>query len=380
MQILCNLSRTTGACILFTMGLFVAGLWPFNFRADNQAMLMPEGKGLRFDAPLRRSQLNLGGIAFTPEALACRPQAACEAGVLTIHIELVAESEASSCIKRILDIRRPDGSAAIYLGQWKTSLILRWSDQALEKSKFYREIGVEGGLATGQACTLTIVSGPLDTTIFIDGRLRKSYPGLRLLRENESLGGHKLYFGNSPDLNCPWAGSIRAFALFETAWAPGEAPAAREAPTDRRWPCGSAASAALAAYRFERLEGELIPDASGSGNHLRIPGRLVFEKQLLGLPADRYFSIFDFISNLIGFIPLGFMVYRRGSFGSRLPAAKYLFILSVAVGFGVSLAIESIQTWLPGRDSSALDLILNTAGTAIGAFGASRAKLVCHEA
>lgn len=380
MHLLHDSKRMAGACILFTIGLFVAGLWPFNFREENRAALMPEGMGLTFEAPIQRSKRNLGGVAFTPEALACRPPAACEAGALSLHIELAAENEASSCIERIVDIRRPDGSSAVYLGQWKTSLILRWFGNPPGGGKPYREAAVEGVFAAGRRSTVTIVSGPAQTSVYVDGRPRRTIPGARLLKEDEALSGHKLYFGNSPELNCPWAGSIRAFALFGTAWAPGEAPAAREAPTDRRWPCGSAASAALACYRFDRLEGELIPDASGSGNHLRMPGRLVFEKQLLGLPADRYLSMFDFTSNLIGFIPLGFLVYRRERFGSRLPAVKYFFILAVAVGFGVSLAIESIQTWLPGRDSSVLDLILNTTGTAMGAFLASRAKLVWHDA
>jgi hypothetical protein len=42
---------------VLTIGLFITGLWPFNFRADNKAVLMPEGKGLRFYALLQTSSL-----------------------------------------------------------------------------------------------------------------------------------------------------------------------------------------------------------------------------------------------------------------------------------------------------------------------------------
>ena len=41
--------------------------------------------------------------------------------------------------------------------------------------------------------------------------------------------------------------------------------------------------------------------------------------------------------------------------------------LAVMVGLGVSFAIESMQAYLPSRDSSMRDLVTNTAGTAIGA-------------
>ena len=372
MQFPINLSRTTGACILFTMGLFVAGLWPFNFRTDNKAVLMPDGKGVRFDAPLQRSKRDFGGIAFTPEQLNCRPQTVCEPGAVTIQVGLIAANDVSSCVERILDIRRPDGSSAIYLGQWNASLILRWSERSPEGSEPYGEIGVEGVLATGLESFITIVSGASETSIFIDGRLRKNVPDVRLLKKDESLGGHKLYFGNSPELGCPWAGSIRAFGIYGTAWTPAEVLAGRDARIGSRSTCGSGSRAMAACYRFDRLQGEIIADESGCDNHLRMPRQLFFEKRFLVLPAGRHVSIYDFTSNLIGFIPLGFLICRRGLLVRSTPAARKLFLSAVVFGFAVSLAIESIQVWLPGRDSSALDLFLNTAGAAIGSFLAAQ--------
>jgi len=46
-------------------------------------------------------------------------------------------------------------------------------------------------------------------------------------------------------------------------------------------------------------------------------------------------------------------------------------VLAVVVGFGVSLAIELIQAYLPSRDSSLRDLVTNVAGTMIGAVAAT---------
>ena len=45
--------------------------------------------------------------------------------------------------------------------------------------------------------------------------------------------------------------------------------------------------------------------------------------------------------------------------------------LAVIVGFGVSLAIEWLQAYLPSRDSSMRDLFANTLGTALGAAAAA---------
>ena len=81
---------------------------------------MPNAGGLKFAAPAERSKQDLGGMAFTPNPLACREKSSCEAGALTIEIELKAENELSPCVKRIVEVRRNDGSEAFYLGQWKS--------------------------------------------------------------------------------------------------------------------------------------------------------------------------------------------------------------------------------------------------------------------
>lgn len=349
------------------MGLFVAGLWPFNFRAENHTDLATDGKGLRFEAPVKRSLRNLGGMVFTPRPLSCRPKAVCVAGELTIVIELTAANATSSCLKRIVVFHRPNGSEAIFIGQWRSLLILRWFQSASVEDKPYGEIGLEGVLAAGRTAVVTIVSAPSETAIYIDGQPTDSYPGLRLLRENETLEAHKIYFGNSPDLDCPWAGSVRAFAIYGKAWTSSEVLQPQGPRAGGRWPCEDLPEAAAACYRFDRLEGEFIADVSGSGNDLWKPGFLVFEKRPLGLPNIQSISFFDLTVNLLGFLPFGFLVQLRLLMSGRL-AAKNHSILTVAVGFAVSLAIELTQVWLPGRDSSALDLIANAGGTAIGAF------------
>jgi len=68
----------------------------------------------------------------------------------------------------------------------------------------------------------------------------------------------------------------------------------------------------------------------------------------------------DFALNLLLFSPFGYALYRVC--GSVRAA--------IAVGLGLSLAVESLQLWIPGRFTSLGDLVANTAGTGAGAIAA----------
>ncbi len=80
----------------------------------------------------------------------------------------------------------------------------------------------------------------------------------------------------------------------------------------------------------------------------------------------------DFIINIIGFIPFGYLIVlylftrqRNGRPDSALPLS--MLGLAIAAGTGVSFIIESIQYGIPGRTSSFYDLVANGFGTCIGA-------------
>jgi len=87
----------------------------------------------------------------------------------------------------------------------------------------------------------------------------------------------------------------------------------------------------------------------------------------LGWP--RYWTTFDLVSNLLGYLPLGLLLFvALVRSGRRARAAA---VLAFAAGALLSLAMETVQNYLPHRVSSNVDLVLNAAGTAIGvAIGA----------
>jgi len=346
-------------CLLLTAGLLVAGLWPFNFWTQNHVSVVP-GTGLKFDAPPEHTKWNLGGMAFTQKPVACRTLDDCQAGAVTILMQLQSNDDARSCVKEVLDIRRLDGSPAFIIGQWQSELIIRSFGPNAGK---YREIGVDGTLVPGVKRTVAVTSGLEGTDIVIDGRPTQHFSRFRMLTANESLQGQKLYIANSPELGCPWAGSFSELVVLGSSWT-------HSALENFRWnDAGGRCSetpGAVACYDLGRMQGDTVPDQSGSGNGLSVPRHLAFDKRALALPDWESFSVSDLVVNILGFVPFGFLIYLR-LLQSRSLRWDSSMLLAVIVGFVLSLAIELTQAWLPGRDSSMSDLIANTFGTAVGA-------------
>ncbi len=86
---------------------------------------------------------------------------------------------------------------------------------------------------------------------------------------------------------------------------------------------------------------------------------------LFWLPWPPWRNRFDIVANVLGYLPLGALVYgacvRNGVRVSRA------LIASVAVPAMFSFMLEVVQTFLPARVPSRLDWVLNAAGAAVGA-------------
>jgi VanZ family protein len=85
----------------------------------------------------------------------------------------------------------------------------------------------------------------------------------------------------------------------------------------------------------------------------------------LSLPWSRWWTWFDLVSNLLGYVPLGALIFgaQVRSGGASKPAMWFAFV----AGTGLSLSMELLQNFLPQRVASNVDLGLNAAGTLIGA-------------
>lgn len=82
-------------------------------------------------------------------------------------------------------------------------------------------------------------------------------------------------------------------------------------------------------------------------------------------PLPHYWTMFDLLTNVVGYVPLGIlMVFALYPHLRGVPA----MLLTVVCGSLFSAIMEAIQTYLPTRVASNLDLITNAAGIAIGAL------------
>ena len=85
----------------------------------------------------------------------------------------------------------------------------------------------------------------------------------------------------------------------------------------------------------------------------------------LVLPWPRYWTGFDLVSNLLGYLPLGALLFGALVRSGVRPAIG--IAVAVAAGTGLSFSMELLQNFLPHRVASNVDLALNALGTVLGA-------------
>ena len=83
-------------------------------------------------------------------------------------------------------------------------------------------------------------------------------------------------------------------------------------------------------------------------------------------PLPYYWTKFDLLTNIVGYMPLGVLLVF-----SMYPRLRGVWaaLLACVIGALVSTAMEAGQNFLPSRVPSNLDLFTNAAGVALGALG-----------
>lgn len=84
-------------------------------------------------------------------------------------------------------------------------------------------------------------------------------------------------------------------------------------------------------------------------------------------PLPKYWTGFDVASNMAGYVPLGFLLALAALRTGQGRRAVLIATLSAAV---LSLVLEALQSYLPARVPSTVDLALNIVGGWIGAVAA----------
>lgn len=87
----------------------------------------------------------------------------------------------------------------------------------------------------------------------------------------------------------------------------------------------------------------------------------------VGAPVPRYWSGFDVVINLLGYLPFGALLLLQ-LVHSRL--RRWAVLWAVFIAAALSFSLEALQTLLPMRVASREDWLLNTLGAALGAGAA----------
>jgi len=343
-------------CSILIITLFF-GLYPKGFYFKNNVRWLTDSPGIDFGK---------FSIAHTEPFI----EGAGEDSSLSIDIVIRPAYLDKKDFSHILTLHNGDDESQLIMGQWLGSIVFMNGNDYANKKKS-KKIWANMADADPDEIFVTVISGIGGTSLYLNGQLVKNQKDM-ILKVPGGNSKSRLIIGNSIYGKDSWKGKIRGLAFYRNVFSGHRAALhysewmkegnLRFAEIEKPW----------LLYTFDEKKGMIAIDHGTSGNNLTIPEKMtVFKKVFLQTSIEKLKTnngfIEDFIVNLIGFMPFGFffsaLVFRfRGKF-------PICFILMAAgAGFLLSLSIESLQAWLPSRDSDAFDLILNTTGALFGSL------------
>jgi hypothetical protein len=263
-----------------------------------------------------------------------------------------------------------DNLDAVFLRQWRESLLVYKSTPRRGRAPKLVDFEIDSVMRVKELVLLTISSGPHGTTVYVDGKVAKSNPRFRIHLADLY---RKIVLGTSPSNFQVWHGQIRGLAIYDGEISPEQAQTQFVG-----WSSGSFSPAAfagsmnhaLAIYDFSERSGNAVRSEIKSAPQLTIPTYFsIPHKPLLASPVEEFDWTSswrtDVIANILGFMPFGFVLC--GFFALSRPRGQAILI-STLVGALLSLTVESLQYYIPQRDSSLTDVMSNTTGTLLGAL------------
>lgn len=227
---------------------------------------------------------------------------------------------------------------------------------------------IAGVFQGGSKTVLTITSMSGKTALYVNGILLHTSSRFALI-DNDLTG--KLILGNSARAD-GWSGQVLGLGIYHSALS-----AAQVHEHSLLWASGKMSAAmnqdAVALYLFDKSSDGVIDDTIGVNSleissHYRVacpaflkPIWKQYRSRWDGWRTWSYWS--DVLLNIMGFVPLGFILTAHLS---RQGTSIRSRILALLLGVTLSVVIEVTQYFLPTRNSSMTDLLMNTIGTAVG--------------
>ena len=287
----------------------------------------------------------------------------------SIEIAVRPESFYQKGFNLILCLHDGKDNNQLIVGQYESYIIAMNGDDYSHRRKTKR-IYADILSKKPEKVLLTVTTGHEGTRLYADGRLIEARSDLVLkIPQGDRL---KLTLGNSVYGKGSWKGDLYGLALYGDELEQETITNHFKAWSENQVLSFSGNDKPLLAFTFNEGKGAEITDTVAGIQKLSIPSRFTIpERQYISLPwrdfkADKRY-LMDFIINLAGFIPLGFVICALFIQSGGIFQKKAV-LFSVIFCFLTSLCIEIAQAWIPSRSSQGLDLVLNTIGAWIGAM------------
>lgn len=350
------IERIAFALVLIVM--LVAGLAPGEYRFRNEVQWIKGGNGLRFERY---------GIVHTPAFLTVDTARSLNQSGATLMLRLMLPADKPQRFQFIASFHNGDDGSQLVVAQWQEELIVMNGNDYSYARRMPR-VSADLSSHLNRPVLLAISTSPSGTWIAVDGQIVGHDPNVQVLMP-AGVRSSLLALGNSVRSNHGWTGSLLGFALLSR-------PLTVAQLQDHAFDLGSVRPEdTIQLLHFGEQSGHVVRDFSGGHHDALVPARLTpLENNLLSDDSSSSLlsksGLSDMALNLIGFMPFGLLLAALVS--SRGVRTRHVIIGVTLCSFALSFGIEAIQTWIPTRSSSALDLLLNTLGGAIGAAGGRR--------
>jgi VanZ family protein len=335
------------AVLVITLGF---GLKPKGFRIVNKVDL--ELHGLAF---------NGGGVAVGQSAV---PLLDSGKAPIWISLDIIGGARPPDYIAPIISLCDREGNPILFIGQWRTHLVVRLYPQPFRR-RLFRDVSLPNAFDRGAARTISLFMDSQATAIRVSGQQdidKRNASVWPALSERACM----LVVGcGSNGKNC-WNGILRSAAIGRMRAGITMARFINSADTTTR------RADTLHWYRFSEASDGIIKDAKKTGPDILVPRLFWFpKKEVLVSPLNDFrneaFYWIDVIINLVGFLPMGiagFLFFRLGLGIS--PRSSLLAAITTALL--VSVGIELTQVYIPTRTSQFSDVALNVLGGLWGGF------------
>lgn len=265
-------------------------------------------------------------------------------GEINISLNVAFELSSSGNFMVLTQLDSPPHPASIIIGQWRSYLIIMNGKDFRNKLRLAR-LSVDLSKQMDKYIQISIEIRKTESRLLIDGDVADTGPPFIF-----SNIPKRISIGNTPEGSHGWQGKLKLIALNGIA----------------------TGHSADITYRFDKssLNSEILIDGDTSA-YLEIPKPGKYPERQKGYQVISISDLLnhnkkDLLLNIFGLMPIGFLLlmFLRNNFKSS-KITSHIFMV-MFYGFLLSLSIEGVQIFIPGRNSHLHDLILNTIGVTIG--------------